>query len=69
MSSRPFTEKIFFCAILPFNSEGLKTDVNAAHFSTFVLTVGNQKWKFQMYNKKYDEFYYIVISKDYFTLF
>lgn len=70
MQSRPFTEKIFFCENLPFNSEGLKTDVNAAHFSTFGLTqtIGNQKWKFQMYNKKYDEFYYIVISEDYFTL-
>lgn len=38
---------------MPFNSEGLKTDVNVAHFSTFGLTqtIGNQKWKYQMYNK------------------
>lgn len=57
-----FTEKniilqkkmyIYIIANMPFNSEGLKTDVNAAHFSTFGLTqtIGNQKWKYQMYNK------------------
>lgn len=53
MQRRPFTEKNILFANMPFNSEGLKTDVNVAHFSTSGLTqtVGNQKWKYQMYKK------------------
>lgn len=46
MQRRPFTEKNIFFANMPFNSEGLKTDVNVAHFSTFGLT--QDYWESEM---------------------